>query len=112
MRELGEHAGGHRRTLAHVLARRSSSYVRAVVVERHDPRVLPLGVREVADRSGNPVWFQLSIMPFVLGVLRYALLLDQGDGGAPEELVLADRVLLADRRALGDLLRDRGARLS
>ena len=30
----------------------------------------------------------------MLGILRYALLLEQGDGGAPEELVLADRVLL------------------
>ena len=33
-------------------------------------------------------------MPFALGVLRYALLLSQGGGGAPEELVLSDRVLL------------------
>jgi len=41
------------------------------------------------------VWFELSIVPFVLGILRYALLLEQGRGGAPEELVLADRVLLA-----------------
>ena len=40
------------------------------------------------------MWFELSIVPFVLGILRYALLLEQGRGGAPEELVLADRVLL------------------
>ena len=40
-------------------------------------------------------WFQLSILPFVLGVLRYALLLDAGEGGAPEELVLRDHTLLA-----------------
>jgi decaprenyl-phosphate phosphoribosyltransferase len=45
---------------------------------------------------GTPAWFQLSIIPFALGILRYALLLDQDDGdGAPEELVLSDRVLLA-----------------
>ena len=51
-------------------------------VERHDPRVLPVGVREVvgvgsASPHGdgrNAVWFQLSIIPFVLGILRYALL--------------------------------------
>ena len=43
--------------------------------------------------SGNEVWFQLSAVPFVLGILRYALLLDQGRGGAPEELVLGDRML-------------------
>jgi decaprenyl-phosphate phosphoribosyltransferase len=50
---------------------------------------------EKSAAVGNPVWFELSIVPFVLGILRYALLLEQGGGGAPEELVLSDRVLLA-----------------
>lgn len=39
-------------------------------------------------------WFQLSIVPFGLGILRYALLVDTGHGGAPEEVVLSDRALL------------------
>ncbi|GIU88808.1 MAG: hypothetical protein KatS3mg009_3323 [Acidimicrobiia bacterium] len=30
----------------------------------------------------------------MLAILRYALLLEQGRGGAPEELVLSDRTLL------------------
>lgn len=38
-------------------------------------------------------WYQLSILPFVLGVLRYALLVDQGHGEAPEEIVIGDRAL-------------------
>jgi decaprenyl-phosphate phosphoribosyltransferase len=38
-------------------------------------------------------WFELSIPPFVLAVFRYGLRLEQGEGGAPEELVLADRTL-------------------
>ncbi len=38
-------------------------------------------------------WFQLSIVPFGIAILRYALLVDQGHGGAPEEVVLSDRVL-------------------
>ena len=38
-------------------------------------------------------WYQLSILPFVLGVLRYALLVDQGKGSAPEDVVLGDRTL-------------------
>jgi len=38
-------------------------------------------------------WFQLSILPFVMAVLRYALVLDQGRGSAPEEIVLSDRPL-------------------
>jgi decaprenyl-phosphate phosphoribosyltransferase len=38
-------------------------------------------------------WYQLSILPFVMAVLRYALVLDQGRGSAPEEIVLGDRPL-------------------
>jgi decaprenyl-phosphate phosphoribosyltransferase len=38
-------------------------------------------------------WFQLSILPFVMAVLRYALVLDQGRGSAPEEIILGDRPL-------------------
>jgi decaprenyl-phosphate phosphoribosyltransferase len=37
--------------------------------------------------------FQLSVLPFALAVLRYLLRLDQGEGGAPEDLVLGDRSL-------------------
>jgi decaprenyl-phosphate phosphoribosyltransferase len=38
-------------------------------------------------------WYQISIGPFVLGVLRYALLVDKGHGAAPEDVVLGDRPL-------------------
>ncbi len=48
---------------------------------------------EKADVADIPVLFQLSIIPFVLAILRYALLLDAGRGGAPEEVVLGDRSL-------------------
>lgn len=39
-------------------------------------------------------WFQLSIVPFAMAILRYALLVDAGEGGAPEDLVFKDRPLL------------------
>jgi decaprenyl-phosphate phosphoribosyltransferase len=39
-------------------------------------------------------WYELTVIPFVLWLLRYALLLDRGDGEAPEELVLGDGFLL------------------
>ena len=48
---------------------------------------------ENAAHTGDTTWFRLSIVPFVLAVLRYALVIEQGGGGAPEEVVLADRVL-------------------
>lgn len=38
-------------------------------------------------------WFQLSIVPFALAILRYALLVDAGEGGAPEDVVFRDRPL-------------------
>jgi decaprenyl-phosphate phosphoribosyltransferase len=43
---------------------------------------------------GVAVWYDLTIVPFVLWLLRYALLVDQGLGAAPEELVLNDGFLL------------------
>jgi decaprenyl-phosphate phosphoribosyltransferase len=44
------------------------------------------------DATSFP-WYQLTIVPFALAVLRYALVLDQGRGSAPEEVVLSDRPL-------------------
>jgi decaprenyl-phosphate phosphoribosyltransferase len=46
------------------------------------------------ETTASVPWYQLSILPFVLGLLRYALLVDQGKGEAPEEIVLSDRPLL------------------
>jgi decaprenyl-phosphate phosphoribosyltransferase len=40
------------------------------------------------------IWYQLSILPFAVAILRYALLIDQGKGAEPETLVLSDHVLL------------------
>ncbi len=45
-------------------------------------------------QQGVP-WSTISIAPFVMGVLRYARDVDKGAAGAPEEIVLGDRVLLA-----------------
>ena len=38
-------------------------------------------------------WAQLSIVPFLIAVLRYALLVDQGKGSAPEDVILHDRLM-------------------
>jgi len=46
----------------------------------------------LANPDGLP-WFQASIVPFITAVLRYALVLDQGKGSAPEEIFLSDRIL-------------------
>jgi decaprenyl-phosphate phosphoribosyltransferase len=38
-------------------------------------------------------WTALSIAPFTLGLLQYALEVDSGSAGEPEDVVLHDRVL-------------------
>jgi len=47
----------------------------------------------LAERGGHLVWFELSIIPFVLAVLAVELAVERGRGGAPEELALKDRTL-------------------
>lgn len=39
------------------------------------------------------VWYQISMVPFTIAILRYAADVDRGDGGAPDEMALSDRVL-------------------
>lgn len=41
----------------------------------------------------NSVWSVLSIVPFVIAVLRYSVDVDRGTGGEPEEIALGDRAL-------------------
>lgn len=38
-------------------------------------------------------WTTISIAPFTLAVLRYAMKIDQGEAGEPEDVVLSDRIL-------------------
>jgi decaprenyl-phosphate phosphoribosyltransferase len=39
-------------------------------------------------------WYELTVIPFVLWLLRYALLIDRGAAETPDELVLGDRFLM------------------
>jgi decaprenyl-phosphate phosphoribosyltransferase len=45
------------------------------------------------EHTSGAGWFELSIAPFVLALLRYAFLLATGRGGAPEEVAFTDRQL-------------------
>ena len=45
------------------------------------------------SESNHSRWPVISMVPFVLAVLRYAVDVDGGNGGEPEEIALADRVL-------------------
>jgi len=46
------------------------------------------------ESTSGSVLFQISIVPFAIAILRYALLLEQGKGAEPENLVFSDRTLL------------------
>jgi decaprenyl-phosphate phosphoribosyltransferase len=49
---------------------------------------------QVGASRGETGLAQASVVPFVLAVLRYAVDIDRGAAGAPEDVVLADRWLL------------------
>jgi decaprenyl-phosphate phosphoribosyltransferase len=89
--ELGSDSLEHRRTLGEY-STAFLGYVRAVASAVMITAYC-LWAFENAAKTGDETWFRLSIVPFVIAVLRYALVVDQGGGGAPEEVVLSDRVL-------------------
>ncbi|WP_138760898.1 decaprenyl-phosphate phosphoribosyltransferase [Modestobacter altitudinis] len=49
---------------------------------------------EMSETQDGVPWATFSIAPFVLAILRYARDVDKGAAGAPEEIVMHDRVLL------------------
>ena len=90
--DLGTESSSHRAVLA-AYSPGFLTFVRAVAASVAISAYC-LWAFERGNESGYDLWYQLSIVPFVLGMLRYALLVEHGHGGAPEELVLSDRVLL------------------
>lgn len=50
-------------------------------------------VHDLSDREQS-TWNVVSIIPFVTAVLRYAVNVDSGEAGEPEQIALHDRVLL------------------
>jgi decaprenyl-phosphate phosphoribosyltransferase len=45
------------------------------------------------DDTGGTSWFVVSMVPFTIAILRYAVDVDGGMAGEPEEIALRDRVL-------------------
>jgi decaprenyl-phosphate phosphoribosyltransferase len=84
------------------LERYSASYLRfvwslsaTVVIMAYGLWAFGIGVTTVPDRAPTPpsMWAIISVVPFVVAILRYAVDVDGGNGGEPEEIVLHDRVL-------------------
>lgn len=45
------------------------------------------------DRIHGSEWFAISMIPFTIAILRYAVDVDGGEAGEPEEIALGDRIL-------------------
>jgi decaprenyl-phosphate phosphoribosyltransferase len=70
----------------------SPEYLRALCVMSSTVAIAAYCLWAFARRGPDQVpWFELSIVPFVLGMMRYGLLIDRGGAEAPEEALLADR---------------------
>ena len=88
---LGVNSGVHRATLEEYSAG-FLGFVRSVAASVTITAYC-LWAFEVEARAGNISWFRVSIVPFVLAMLRYAHIVEQGRGDTPEEIVFEDRVL-------------------
>jgi decaprenyl-phosphate phosphoribosyltransferase len=77
------------------LERYSASYLRFVWTLSATVLIMTYGLWafEIRATHHNSVWSVISMVPFVVAVLRYAVDVDGGNGGEPEEIALADRVL-------------------
>ncbi len=93
--ELGEGRGGHRATLDAY----SISFLRIVVALSATGAVVGYALwafglaAAVTIQHHDGIFFQLSIVPVLLALLHFTLLIEQGRGARPEELVLGDRQL-------------------
>lgn len=45
--------------------------------------------------STSAIWYQISMVPFTVAILRFAADVDRGDAGSPDEIALRDRALQA-----------------
>ena len=72
----------------------TSSYLRFVWTMSATALVLCYGLWAFErDDTGGTSWFVVSMIPFTIAILRYAVDVDGGQAGEPEEIALGDRVL-------------------
>jgi len=92
LREIGEDAAAVRATLADY----TIGYLRIVLIVSCGAALVSYcqWAFETADVAGSDwPFYELSIVPMLTALLRYALVLEQGRGAAPEEVFASDRVL-------------------
>jgi decaprenyl-phosphate phosphoribosyltransferase len=89
---MGEEAAKTRASLANY----SITYLRFVWQMAVAVTVLTysLWAFEIPVGDATVAWQQLSLVPFGFALLRYAVYVDQGTAGAPEDVVLKDKVMM------------------
>ena len=92
LRDLGDEAPSTRSTLSQY----SLGYLRIVLSVSVGATLVAyctwaFDTKEIS--GGSWPFYELSIVPMLAALLRYLLVLEQGQGGAPEEVFAADRVL-------------------
>lgn len=78
------------------LERYSASYLRFAWMLAAGMVLMSYSLWAFEERAGGPLgvpWTAISIAPFTLGLLQYAMEVDAGKAGEPEDVVLSDRVL-------------------
>ncbi|WP_293307871.1 decaprenyl-phosphate phosphoribosyltransferase, partial [Mycolicibacterium sp.] len=71
----------------------TSTYLRFVWTLSATAVVLSYGLWAFERDGGKGSWFVISMVPFTVAILRYAVDVDGGLAGEPEEIALRDRVL-------------------
>ena len=93
MKELGADAGTRPS-----LERYSLSYLKVVWAVSISVVIMSYSLWAFEQRAAQPWgigWTAISIAPFTLAMLRYAMRIDEGRAGEPEDVVLSDRILQA-----------------
>ena len=76
------------------LERYSATYLRFVWTLSATALIMTYGLWAFQiSQMNSSIWPVISLAPFVVAVLRYAVDVDSGNGGEPEEIALGDRVL-------------------
>lgn len=75
------------------LGRYTTTYLRFVWTLSATALVLCYGLWAFERDGADGSWFAISMIPFTIAILRYAVDVDGGYAGEPEEIVLGDRVL-------------------
>lgn len=89
-------AGDEKRTTRQSLTGYTLNYIRYVWMMASGVAITAyaLWAFEEGAAHENPLWYQASIGPFVLAIMRYALIVEQGRAGEPEDVILSDPTLI------------------